>query len=194
MKEGGDIVPIKDRDPGTLQRGDILVFSFTVTYHMTSLNWFPQFHPVDIVVVCAGDGDPTDYSSPTIGLYSRPPPAFMDEDQHDGEWSEILTWKLYLLLDSMLYRFTGATEGPGELVVVEGTSKLGEVAGGRGGIAEEEGVSKGNGGVSGPEDKEEGGEGRRSTDTLGSFGESNESVVEGKGLGCQIGRAIHPVG
>ena len=72
--DGSTTIPIGDREPGCLQRGDVVAVSFTITYHITSSNWFPQFHPADIVVLKAGNGDLTDYDAPEIGLYNRPPP------------------------------------------------------------------------------------------------------------------------
>ena len=87
MKVGDSIVPIAERSPAGLQKGDAIAVSFTVTYHMSSVNWFAQFHPADLVVVKEGDNDATDYSAPSLGLYSRPPPSFNPIPEEDSEWS-----------------------------------------------------------------------------------------------------------
>ena len=85
VKDGKATLPIGDREPGTLQKGDIVAVSFTITYHITSSNWFPQFHPADIIVLKSGNVDTTDYGAPDIGLYNRPPPTLALEDVDDGE-------------------------------------------------------------------------------------------------------------
>nr|VWO95173.1 N/A [Ganoderma boninense] len=85
VRDGVDTVPISERGAGTLQRGDVLAVSFTVTYHITSSYWFPQFHPADLVVLKSGDGDVPDYSAPGIDLYKRPPPSFGGVDGLDGD-------------------------------------------------------------------------------------------------------------
>ncbi|PIL31864.1 hypothetical protein GSI_06568 [Ganoderma sinense ZZ0214-1] len=84
VKEGKKVTTIGERDPGYLVRGDVVAFSFTVTYHITGTNWFPQFHPADIVVMKTGTGDPTDYSAPEIGLYNLPPPCMDEVDDDEG--------------------------------------------------------------------------------------------------------------
>ena len=66
-----------------LQKGDVVAVSFTVTYHVSSVNWFAQFHPADLVVVKAGDLDATDYSAPALDLHSRPPPSLNDIPEED---------------------------------------------------------------------------------------------------------------
>ena len=76
MSDGEETVPVGNREFGPLQRGDVVAMSFTVTYHVTGSNWFPQFHPADIVVLWSSEGDPTDYSAPTLGLHGRPAPVF----------------------------------------------------------------------------------------------------------------------
>ena len=76
MKAGGRTVPISERSLGMLQRGDTVAVSFTMTYHLTLVNWFAQFHPVDIVLLQEGQGDATDYSAPALDLHRRPPPIF----------------------------------------------------------------------------------------------------------------------
>ena len=76
VKEEDGIVPISEREPKHLQRGNVVAMSFTVTYHVTSVHWFAQFHPVDIVVLKPSDFDATDYSAPVMNLYNRPPPSF----------------------------------------------------------------------------------------------------------------------
>lgn len=91
VKTEGHIVPIADTKPNTLQRGDVVAFSFTVTYHATSVNWFPMFHPADIVVLKRADGDSGDYSAPALGLYSLPPPSLTDIDDDEGEWMYCLS-------------------------------------------------------------------------------------------------------
>ena len=85
VKDGDNILPIAETEPGFLQRGDVLAVSFTVTYHITQSHWFPQFHPVDVVVLRSGDGDATDYSAPEISLHSRPPPTLSDEGADRSE-------------------------------------------------------------------------------------------------------------
>ena len=87
VKAGDHIVPIADTTPNTLQRGDAAAFSFTVTYHATSVNWFPMFHPADIIVLKRGEADSGDYSAPALGLHSLPPPSLADLDDAEGEWS-----------------------------------------------------------------------------------------------------------
>ena len=84
-KVGNDIVPIGQHAVKTIRRGDVVAVSFTVTYHMTSANWFPQFHPADIVLLKSFEGDGTDYSSPAMNLYSRPPPSFDNGLTADGK-------------------------------------------------------------------------------------------------------------
>ena len=96
LKDGDDIKPIAERTPPTLLRGDIVALSFTVTYHLTSVNWFAQFHPAEIIVLKPWDGDATDYSAPTMDLYSRPPPVFDMLGGDDGEW-------ISLIIDKALY-------------------------------------------------------------------------------------------
>lgn len=86
MKHGAATVPIGETLPGFLQQGDVIAMSFTVTYHITTANWFPQFHPADIVVMKATTGDTTDYSAPDINLYNRPPPSLLEEDCGDSEF------------------------------------------------------------------------------------------------------------
>ena len=86
VKDGKNTLPIGDKEPGSLQRGDVVAVSFTITYHITSSNWFAQFHPADIVVLKAGDGDRTDYGAPEIGLYGRPPPTMMEDDGDSSKW------------------------------------------------------------------------------------------------------------
>ena len=85
VRAGGKTMPIKESAPGVLQRGDVVAFSFTVTYHITSKNWFPQFHPADIIVLKAGFGEPTDYSGPELDLYNRPPPVISGMDDDESE-------------------------------------------------------------------------------------------------------------
>ncbi|PIL26241.1 hypothetical protein GSI_11997 [Ganoderma sinense ZZ0214-1] len=122
VKDGDDIVPISEREPGTLQRGDVVALSFTVTYHITTSNWFPQFHPADIIVLQSGDGDVPDYSAPEIDLYSRPPPSFGMEDPGDSD-----------VEGSKEARRTGGGEGDGEMEdVVDGSMELRADNGGSG--------------------------------------------------------------
>ena len=83
-KVDNNIVPIGQHSVKTIRRGDVVAVSFTVTYHMTSVNWFPQFHPADIVLLKSFEGDVTDYSSPAMNLYNRPPPSFDSGLQADG--------------------------------------------------------------------------------------------------------------
>ncbi|PIL23481.1 hypothetical protein GSI_14792 [Ganoderma sinense ZZ0214-1] len=45
VKDGDKILPITECDPSVLQRGDLVAISFTITYHITKTNWFPQYHP-----------------------------------------------------------------------------------------------------------------------------------------------------
>ncbi|KAI1782643.1 hypothetical protein LXA43DRAFT_905156 [Ganoderma leucocontextum] len=78
-----EILPIGERGSKNLQRGDVVGVSFTVTYHLTSVNWFAQFHPADIVLLKTSDGDATDYSAPALNLHNRPPPSF-----HTGQVAE----------------------------------------------------------------------------------------------------------
>lgn len=85
LKDGDVAVPIGNREHGALQCGDVVAVSFTVTYHVTSSNWFPQFHPADIVLLKSGEVDATDYSAPMIDLYSRPAPTFGAVDLGDSE-------------------------------------------------------------------------------------------------------------
>lgn len=75
MLDGDATVPVGEREYGPLMRGDVVAMSFTITYHLTRSNWFPQFHPADLIILRMSDGDPTDYSAPTIDLHSRPPPC-----------------------------------------------------------------------------------------------------------------------
>ena len=79
------IVPIGEHSMRTIRRGDVVAVSFTVTYHMTSVNWFAQFHPADIVLLKSFEGDGTDYSSPAMNLYNRPPPSFDNSLKADGK-------------------------------------------------------------------------------------------------------------
>ena len=82
--DGDNTLPIGTREPGILVRGDVVAFSFTVTYHVTSTNWFAQFHPADIVVLRGSDGDATDYSAPSLDLYNRPPPSITGGEEETG--------------------------------------------------------------------------------------------------------------
>ena len=84
VKVDDETRPIKTCTPSSLQRGDLVTVSFTVTYHTTGTNWFPQFHPADIVVLKASQGDATDYSAPAMGLHERPPPSFGSPSANDG--------------------------------------------------------------------------------------------------------------
>ena len=88
MKAGDATVPISERASGTLQRGDTVAVSFTVTYHLTAVNWFAQFHPVDIVMLKEGQGDATDFSAPALDLHRCPPPT-LDTIPEEGEWKYI---------------------------------------------------------------------------------------------------------
>ena len=88
VKGENGIVPISEGNPKHLQRGDVVAMSFTVTYHVTSVHWFAQFHPVDIVVLKPSDFDATDYSAPVLDLYNRPPPSF-DIGLVDGSESSL---------------------------------------------------------------------------------------------------------
>ncbi|KAI1783915.1 hypothetical protein LXA43DRAFT_1067229 [Ganoderma leucocontextum] len=91
---GDELLPISERTPNSLQRGDPVPVSFTVTYHVTAMSWSAQFHSADIVVLKAGDGDATNYTNaPALGLQSRPPPtlnAVTEEnfDMEDGQYHE----------------------------------------------------------------------------------------------------------
>ena len=85
VKVGNETRPIKQCTPKSLQRGDAVAMSFTVTYHITGTNWFPQFHPADIVVLKSSQGDATDYSAPALGLHSLPPPSFSVSEEGSGE-------------------------------------------------------------------------------------------------------------
>lgn len=86
VKAGNLTVPIADCKPSTLQRGDAVAFSFTVTYHRTSANWFPQFHPADIVVMKRAEiPADIDYSAPALDLNSLPPPTLVDMAEDEGE-------------------------------------------------------------------------------------------------------------
>ena len=76
LKKADRIVPISERTSGTLHRGDVVAISFTVTYHVNMVNWFAQFHPMDIIVLKDGDVDAMDYSAPALDLHSCPPPSF----------------------------------------------------------------------------------------------------------------------
>ena len=55
-KVGDDILPIGQHTVKTIRRGDVVAMSFTVTYHVTSINWFAQFHPADIVLLKSFEG------------------------------------------------------------------------------------------------------------------------------------------
>ena len=87
VKSGDHTVPIADSNPSTLQRGDAVTFSFTVTYHATSTNWFPLFHPADIIVLKRADDEGTDYSAPALDLYNLPPPKIDNFEDYTGELS-----------------------------------------------------------------------------------------------------------
>ena len=93
-KLGDETRPIKECTPNSLQRGDVVAVSFTVTYHVTGTNWFPQFHPADLVVVKPSQGDFTDYSAPDMGLHSRPPPSFGVSSGGAGAWMSVVLAKL----------------------------------------------------------------------------------------------------
>ncbi|PIL23937.1 hypothetical protein GSI_13688 [Ganoderma sinense ZZ0214-1] len=95
VKDGDKILPISECDPSVLQRGDLVAISFTITYHITKTNWFLQYHPVDVLVLRQTEGDPTDYSSPTLDLTSRPAPTlkqvtYVDSDSDDERPSKRL--------------------------------------------------------------------------------------------------------
>lgn len=85
VKDGSSTKRIQDCVPDSLQRGDVVAVSFTVTYHLTATNWFPQFHPAEIVVLQATTGDATDYSAPALGLHALPPPSFYVANEADGK-------------------------------------------------------------------------------------------------------------
>ena len=85
-KVGNETRPIKECTPNSPHRGDVVAVSFTITYHVTATNWFPQFHPADIVVLKASEGDSTDYSAPSLGLHGRPPPSFGMVSVGKGAW------------------------------------------------------------------------------------------------------------
>lgn len=91
-KVGAETKPLKECTPNSLQRGDVVAVSFTVTYHTTATNWFPQFHPADIVVLRTSQGDATDYSGPSMGLHSRPAPSFGSVLDSEGELVVRLCW------------------------------------------------------------------------------------------------------
>lgn len=125
MRDGDVTVPVEDREYGPLQKGDIVALSFTVTYHITRSNWFPQFHPADIVVLQMTEGDPTDYSAPTIDLYSRPPPSWVIGDASSSECSFLSDFAQCLQCDTLsgpscLGTVSGGeVSQPGEAVIVK---------------------------------------------------------------------------
>ena len=92
VKDGSSTKRIQDCVPDSLQRGDVVAVSFTVTYHLTATNWFPQFHPAEIVVLQATTGDATDYSAPALGLHTLPPPSFYVGDESDGKRASWCAW------------------------------------------------------------------------------------------------------
>ena len=67
-RRGGEAVPIRECEPPTLCAGDVISFTFNITYLFTDKDWYPLYQPVEVYVL---------KRSPYTELpeYERPPPG-----------------------------------------------------------------------------------------------------------------------
>ena len=50
-RRNGSAVPIRDCEPAGLCAGDVVAFTFNLTYQFTDKDWYPLYQPVEVYVL-----------------------------------------------------------------------------------------------------------------------------------------------
>ena len=81
-RRNGSAVPIRDCEPASLCAGDVVAFTFNVTFQFTDKDWYPLYQPLEVYVLKQSTyADLLEYEMPrTDGLG----PAAMDASVVEG--------------------------------------------------------------------------------------------------------------
>ena len=75
-------VPIRECDPPCLCAGDVVAFTFNLTYQVTDKDWHPQYQPLEVYVLKQSPyADLSEYELPRS---DRDGPAAMDANVVEG--------------------------------------------------------------------------------------------------------------
>ena len=79
----GSAVPIRDCEPACLCAGDVVAFTFNVTFQFTDKDWYPLYQPVEVYVLKQSTyGDLLEYEMPRGDRFG---PAAMDASVVEGK-------------------------------------------------------------------------------------------------------------
>ena len=82
-RRDGAAVPIRECETGSLCAGDVVAFTFNVTYQFTDKDWHPLYQPVEVYVLKQSTyAELSVYEVPRLG---RNVPAIMDTSVVEGE-------------------------------------------------------------------------------------------------------------
>ena len=81
-RRDGVAVPIRDCNPPCLCAGDVVAFTFNLTYQFTDKDWHPQYQPLEVYVL--KQSTYADLSKDEESLSNRLAPAAMDTSLVEG--------------------------------------------------------------------------------------------------------------